>query len=339
MLLLGIDTSCDETAVAVVEDGRRVRSSVVATQEALHARFGGVVPEVASRAHLESLLPVLDRALAEAAVEVPEVDAIAVTHAPGLIGALLVGLTAAKTLAWIHRKPLVAVNHVEAHLYAARLMERPPDYPYLGLIVSGGHTCLLRTESPGQAALLGSTRDDAAGEAFDKAAAILDMGYPGGPAVDRSARNGCGTAVAFPRTMLEPDSLDFSFSGVKTALLYRAKGQNARRGSGLKPGVSVPDLAASFQEAVVDVLVEKIGRAVARTRARSVALGGGVAANSRLRARVAELGRERGFEVFIPPVELCLDNAAMIAGLGYHRLLQGRTVALDLDADPTPIRR
>jgi len=187
MRILGIDTSCDETAVAVVEDGRRVLSSTVATQEALHARFGGVVPEVASRAHLERLLPVLDRALGEAGVDVGAVDAIAVTHAPGLIGALLVGLTAAKTLAWVHHKPLVAVNHVEAHLYAARLMDRPPDYPYLGLMVSGGHTCLLWTESPGHVELLGSTRDDAAGEAFDKAAAILELGYPGGPAVDRAA--------------------------------------------------------------------------------------------------------------------------------------------------------
>jgi N6-L-threonylcarbamoyladenine synthase len=339
MRLIGLDTSCDETAAAVVEDGRRILSSAVASQDSLHARYGGVVPEVASRAHLESMLGVLERALEAAGVSIEELDAIAVTNAPGLIGALLVGLTAAKTLAWLAGRPLVAVNHVEAHLYAGRLMDPAPEYPYLGLIVSGGHTCLLWAEGPARIELLGSTLDDAAGEAFDKAAAILGLGYPGGPAVDRTARQGDPAAVRLPRTLLAPESLDFSFSGIKTALLYEAKGQNATRRSELRPGVNVADLAASFQEAVVDVLVEKLRRAAARTRTRAVVLGGGVAANSRLRLEVARLGGEAGFEVFVPPVNLCLDNAAMVAGLGYHHLRDGRIAALDLDADPTPIRR
>jgi len=339
MRILGIDTSCDETAAAVVEDGRRVLSSIVASQESLHARYGGVVPEVASRAHMEMLLPVLDQALNHASTDLQDIDGIAVTHAPGLIGALLVGLTAAKTLAWLAGKPLAAVNHVEAHLYAVRLMGNPPSYPYLGLIPSGGHTCLMWTEGPGHIDLLGSTRDDAAGEAFDKAAAILGLGYPGGPAIERAARDGNPATVPLPRSLLEPGSLDFSFSGMKTALLYAAKGKNASRKSSLLPGVHVPDLAAAFQEAIVDVLVEKIRRAVRITGAVSVALGGGVAANSRLRKRVGELGESLGFSVYIPPVEYCLDNAAMIAGLGYTSLRQGKSVPLDLDADPTPIRR
>ena len=339
MMILGVDTSCDETAVAIVEDGQRILASLVASQEALHAPFQGVVPEVASRAHLEALLPLLDRTLAEASITLEEVDAIAVTHAPGLVGALLVGLTAAKTLAWLLDRPLVAVNHVEAHLHAARLMEEPPPYPYLGLVASGGHTCLLWTEDPGRAELLGSTRDDAAGEAFDKAAAILELGYPGGPAIDRMARQGNARAFALPRTLLEADSLDFSFSGVKTAVLYAARGQNASRRSRLRPDVNVADLAASFQETMVDMLTEKLCRAVGKTRARFVALGGGVAANSRLRTRVADLGAREGFQVYLPPIALCMDNAAMIAGLGYHHFRQGRIAGLDLDADPTPIRR
>lgn len=339
MIVLGIDTSCDETAAALVVDGRRILSSVVASQEALHAEYGGVVPEVASRAHTAALLPVVQQALAEARLSMDDVDGVAVTNAPGLVGALLVGLTAAKTLAWLHAKPLVAVNHVEAHLYAARLMDDPPDFPYLGLIASGGHTCLLRTGAPAASELLGSTCDDAAGEAFDKAAAILGLGYPGGPAIDRAARDGDPASVSLPRSLLEADSLDFSFSGMKTALLYAAKGQNAGKRSKILPQVAVPDLAAAFQEAVVDVLVEKLRRAVVRTAAERVALGGGVAANTRLRARVTALGDQLGFRVFMPPVALCLDNAAMIAGLGAHHLAAGRTAALDLDADPTPIRR
>jgi len=339
MILLGIDTSCDETAAALVADGSRILSSVVASQEDLHAEFGGVVPEVASRAHTDALLPVVGRAFAEASLGMDDVDGVAVTNAPGLVGALLIGLTAAKTLAWLHDKPLVAVNHVEAHLHAARLMDDPPDFPYVGLIASGGHTCLMRTDAPGSIELLGSTRDDAAGEAFDKAAAILGLGYPGGPAIDRVARDGDPGSASLPRSLLDPDSLDFSFSGMKTALLYAAKGQNASRRSGLLPDVSVPDLAAAFQAAVVDVLVEKLRRAVVQTGAERVALGGGVAANSRLRERVARLGDKLGFRVHIPPVSLCLDNAAMIAGLGAHHLAAGRTAAYDLDVDPTPIRR
>lgn len=337
--ILGFDTSCDETSIAVVDDGAVIRSNVVWSQDALHADFGGVVPEVASRQHVEAIVPVLDRALADAGLTLADIDAVAVTNAPGLIGALLVGLTAAKTVAWAADKPLVAVNHVEAHLYAPRLTDDPPPYPYLGLIASGGHTCLLHTPQPGEMTLLGSTKDDAAGEAFDKAAAILGLGFPGGKAIDETAQSGDAAAFDFPRTTLDRDSLDFSFSGLKTALLYAAKGNNARKRAPLKPGVSLPDLAASFQEAVVDTLVEKLERAIDRTDVGAIALGGGVAANSRLRARVAELAERSGLTAHIPPFKLCLDNAAMIAGLGYHHWRAGDLAELDLDADPTPIRR
>jgi N6-L-threonylcarbamoyladenine synthase len=332
MRILGLETSCDETAAAVVQDGTRVLSSVVASQEHLHARYGGVVPEIACRAHVEAIVPSVDQALERAGLALGDLDAIAVTARPGLIGALLIGLAAAKALAWLLDRPLVAVNHIEAHLYAPAL-EAPLEYPLVGLVASGGHTALLAATSPIDTEVLGTTTDDAAGEAFDKAAAILGLPYPGGPAIDRAARAGNPQAVDFPRTMLEPDSLDFSFSGIKTAVLYHCYGQNVRgRGAEPPPPEAVPDLAASFQEAVVDVLVAKSLRAALARDVRTLVAGGGVACNSRLRARLAQEAEQVKLELRFAPPALCTDNAAMVAGLGEHLLAAGRVAEPDVTA-------
>ncbi len=338
MRVLGIESSCDETSVAVVEDGVRVLSNVVASSVARHARFGGVVPEIACRAHVESILPVLDEAFAEAGVDPAEIDGIAVTYGPGLVGALLVGVAAAKSLAWVYGKPLVGVHHIEAHIHAARMIEDPLEHPYLSLVVSGGHTAIFRSTDERTHECLGSTTDDAAGEAFDKVASILGLPYPGGPSVQEAAESGDRTAFDFPRARLSADSLDFSFSGMKTAALYACKGQNARRGDAMRPDVRIPDLAASFQEAVVDVLADKARVAVERTGIRRFAVVGGVAANRRLRERFAEVGAASGFRVAFPPMSLCTDNAAMVAGLGTYRLLAGEDDGLGLDANPRPVR-
>lgn len=333
MRILGIETSCDETAAAVAEDGARIRSSVVASQEHLHAKYGGVVPEIACRAHVEAITPVIDEALERAHVTFRNLDAIAVTTCPGLIGSLLIGLAAAKTLSWLLGLPLAAVNHIYAHLYAPAL-EAPLEYPLVGLIASGGHTVLLRAESPIEARVLGTTTDDAAGEAFDKAAAILGLGYPGGPAIDRAAREGNPKAIRFPRTMLEPGSLDFSFSGIKTAVLYHCMGQNARgrHDAPPPPPEAIPDIAASFQEAVVDVLVAKSIRAATACGVATLVLGGGVACNSRLRARLAEAAQEQGLALRVAPPSLCTDNAAMVAGIAEHLLAAGRLAEPDVTA-------
>ncbi|MBM4041962.1 MAG: tRNA (adenosine(37)-N6)-threonylcarbamoyltransferase complex transferase subunit TsaD [Planctomycetes bacterium] len=334
MRILGIETSCDETAAAVVEDGARVLSSVVASQEHLHAKYGGVVPEIACRAHVEAVVPTIDQAIQRAGLTLDALDAVAVTTCPGLIGALLIGVAAAKTLSWLLGVPLAAVNHIEAHLYAPAL-DAPLDYPLVGLIASGGHTMLLHATSPVDIAVVGTTTDDAAGEAFDKAASVLGLSYPGGPAIDRAARGGNPKAVAFPRTMLEPGSSDFSFSGIKTAVLYECYGRNARgRGNAPPPPEAVPDLAASFQEAVVDVLVEKSVRAALSRGVGTLVAGGGVACNSRLRARLAEEAAKVGLRVRFAPPALCTDNAAMVAGLGHHLLTAGREAPLDVT--PTP---
>jgi N6-L-threonylcarbamoyladenine synthase len=334
MRILGIETSCDETAAAVVEGGTRVLSSVVASQEHLHAKYGGVVPEIACRAHVEAVVPTVDQAMQRAGVRLDALDAVAVTTCPGLIGALLIGVAAAKTLSWLLGVPLAAVNHIEAHLYAPALDE-PLDYPLVGLIASGGHTALLHATSPIDTEVVGTTTDDAAGEAFDKAASVLGLSYPGGPAIDRAAKGGDPKAVAFPRTMLEPGSSDFSFSGIKTAVLYECYGRNARgRGSSPPPPEAVPDLAASFQEAVVDVLVEKSIRAALSRGVGTLVAGGGVACNSRLRARLAEEAAKVGLRLRFAPPALCTDNAAMVAGLGYHLLAAGREAPLDVA--PTP---
>lgn len=333
MIFLGIETSCDETAAAVVRDGHQVLASLVTSQVDLHRRYGGVVPEIACRAHLEVLQPLLQEALSRAGASPQEVDAVAVTRGPGLIGALLMGLTAAKTLAWLWRRPLVAVNHVQAHLYAAAMENATVEYPLVGLVVSGGHTLLCRADSHTQFSVVGSTVDDAAGEAFDKVAAILGLGYPGGPAIDRVARSGNPRAVHFPRASLEGRPFDFSFSGLKTAVLYHYRGQNSK-GSGpvLLTPQEVADVAASFQEAVVDVLVERTLSAAGSLGVRTLVVGGGVAANSRLRARLERAAAVHGLVPVFPSVPMCLDNAAMVAGLGFHILREGRRASLDVDA-------
>jgi len=320
MLVLGIETSCDETAAAVVESGRTIRSNVVASQEALHADWGGVVPELASRAHTECVTQMISRAMADAGLRASDLVAVAVTARPGLIGALLVGVCAAKAYAWSHALPLVDVNHIEAHAYSPCL-EQSLEPPYLALVASGGHTALYQAQAHGQYNLLGQTRDDAAGEAFDKVASMLGLGYPGGPRIDRSAAGGDRARYKLPRTMLDPDSDDFSFSGLKTAVLYKLRGQNAQ---GEAEPIDPADMAASFQEALVDVLVAKLVAAAKRGGVRQIALAGGVAANSRLRQRVREACDEHGWDVFIPQIELCTDNAAMIAGLAYHHFQAGR---------------
>ncbi len=332
-LVLGIETSCDETAAAIVENGLAVRSSVVLTQIDLHEKFGGVVPEIACRAHVENVTLVVERALKEAGVVEKQIDAVAVTNTPGLIGSLLVGVAAAKALAVVWEKPLVAVNHVEAHLFSPRLSGGGPDYPFIGLVVSGGHTALYRAESETESTRLGSTTDDAAGEAFDKVSAILGLGYPGGPAIAKAAENGDPRSVRFPRSMLGKESLDFSFSGIKTAVLYHVKGQDGKRNA-IKNDINVADVAASFQEAVVDVLAAKLLRAAERTGVPRLAVSGGVSANRRLREKLAEAARKEGMEVAWPPVEYATDNAAMVAGLGYFLLAKGIIADLSLDAAP-----
>jgi N6-L-threonylcarbamoyladenine synthase len=337
MNILGIETSCDETAAAVVVDGARVLSSAVSTQHELHRRFGGVVPEIACRAHIEHVLPVVAAAVDEAGIKLEELDAIAVTTTPGLIGALLIGVTAAKALSWALEVPLLAANHLHEHIYAAWLADREPSLPAVSLVVSGGHTSLFLTEGPLRHRPLGATVDDAAGEAFDKVANILRLGYPGGPAIDRAARAGNPRAVDFPRSWLGPESDDFSFSGLKTAVLYHCLGTNPSREDIEAAHYDEPfvaDVAASFQEAVVDVLAGKALRAVERHGAAGLIVGGGVAANSRLRERFQREAAERGLQLHLAPRALCTDNAAMTAGLGYHLMRAGRTAALDIEAVP-----
>ncbi|HEY7940285.1 MAG TPA: tRNA (adenosine(37)-N6)-threonylcarbamoyltransferase complex transferase subunit TsaD, partial [Acidimicrobiales bacterium] len=320
-VVLGIETSCDETAASVVIGGREVRSSVVSSQVDLHARYGGVVPEIASRAHLDLLVPVVAEAMVEAGVEGPDIDAVAATYGPGLIGALLVGVSHAKALALVWDRPFVAVNHLEAHLYASFLEEPDLDMPVVVLLVSGGHTLLVHMEGAGRYHVLGQTLDDAAGEAFDKGARLLGLGYPGGPALERLARDGDPEAFAFP-TARRVAGLDFSFAGLKTALLYRVRElgetETERRRA---------DLAASYQRAIVQSLALRVERALAQTGAAQLAIGGGVAANGPLRDRLSQLG----VPVDIPPRELCTDNAAMIASAA--RYVPARPFPEYLDVD------
>jgi N6-L-threonylcarbamoyladenine synthase len=321
--VLGIETSCDETAAAVVEDGRAVWSSVVSSQVDLHARFGGVVPEVASRAHVELITDVIAEALVEAGAEIGELDAVAACHGPGLAGALLVGVSAAKAIALATGLPYVGVNHLEAHLYAAWLEEPDLEPPMAVLLASGGHTMVVSMEGHGRYHVVGETVDDAAGEAFDKVARHLGLGYPGGPAIDALARDGDPTAVAFPRAM--PGVPDFSFAGLKTAVVNHVRHH---------PDVPVADVASSFQEAVVDQLVTKLVAAADAHGARTLVLGGGVAANSRLRARVAAAAAASGRRAFLPPTALCTDNGAMIAAAGWWRLQADGPTPLGGGADP-----
>jgi N6-L-threonylcarbamoyladenine synthase len=335
-MILGIESTCDETAASIVVDGFDVRSNVVATQVELHAKYRGVVPEIASRAHIENILPVLREAMEQAGADWPAVKAIAVAHRPGLIGSLLIGVTAAKTLAWALSKPLVGVDHVQAHLYSVVLeSNQTPPMPAVGLVCSGGHTALYLVRDWLDITLIGSTIDDAVGEAYDKVAALLGLGYPGGPILDRMAANGDPKAIRFPRTLLGRESLDFSFSGLKTAVLYHVRGV-PRRGEDIKAEERKPtlteaqlnDIAAGFQQACVDVICEKLKRAVRRVGARSVIIGGGVSANRGLRSALTKFA----VPVFFPLLKYCTDNAAMSAGLAEIYFRAGRVSGLDLDA-------
>jgi N6-L-threonylcarbamoyladenine synthase len=345
LILLAIETTCDETAAAVLEGPTppatgvpRIRSSVVASQVGLHQRYGGVVPEIASREHVRQVLPMIDEALRRAGVTLADLGAVAVATRPGLVGSLVVGLTAAKALALALEIPLIAVDHLECHLYACQLAY--PDrevFPCVGLVVSGGHTSLFLCHGPLQYEFLGGTTDDAAGEAFDKVASLLGLGYPGGPGIERAAEAGNPAAFAFPRSFLHDDRLIWSFSGLKTAVLYALGGQNARHVPGDLNAELINDVAASFQEAVVDVIVAKTRQALARTSIKRLGVGGGVAANSRLRQRLNEMADVLGIDVFIPPMALCTDNAAM-AGIALPKLAAGHVAALDIDVAAGLIR-
>lgn len=339
MKILTLETTCDETAAAIVTDQLEVLASVVASQDRLHERFGGVVPEIASRAHLERILPVMDEALQRAGVSLTDLGAVAVATTPGLAGSLLVGLMAAKTIALTQGIPLIAVNHLQAHIYACRIASGQEVFPCIGLIVSGGHTALYRCETPLDFSMLGSTIDDAAGEAFDKVASMLGLGYPGGPALQRASGHGKPQTYPFPRPFLDdPERLDFSFSGLKTAVRYRIVGPGKQdfRTVNLSPQ-QVADLAASFQEAVVDCLVGKSFQALDRTGYRTLCVGGGVAANVRLRQRLEEEAERRGTRLFLAPLHLATDNAVMGA-IALERLQAGLVEPLDIEVQPGPLR-
>ena len=323
-VILGIETSCDETAAAVVMGGNDVLSSVVATQIDLHARYGGVVPEIASRAHVEAMNVVIRQAISQSGVPIERIDAVAATVGPGLIGALLVGVAAAKSVALVLDKPFIGVNHLEAHLYAALLDDPHVEFPMLVVLVSGGNTLFVEMRGHGDFSVIGQTIDDAAGEAFDKVARFLDLGHPGGPAIDRIALTGNANAIDFPRAMLH-DGLDVSFSGLKTSVINYVR---------KNPTVSTADVAASFQYAVVDVLAAKARKAAQQIGAKTVALGGGVAANSLLRSTMTTVCAESGWRLVLPSMGMCTDNAAMIASAGWYRLVADGPSSMDMGAMP-----
>ncbi len=355
MLILGIDTSCDDTSASVVEDGRKILSNVISSQEGIHKKYGGIVPELASRRHVEMIWPVVDEALELAGAKLDELSAIAVCYGPGLIGSLLVGCSFAKSVCFSRGIPLVSVNHLEGHIYSSFLEEgeplgkafssHAPEFPFISLIVSGGHTSLYRVDGFGRYAELGRTRDDAAGEAYDKVSKLLGLGYPGGPVIDRLANEGNPAAVDFPRAYL-PEGLDFSFSGLKTAVLnfLRTKVLNEGtkpfspiEGGGMNSGLRalgselVMDICASFQQAVVDVLVRKTEWAVEQARVNRVTVSGGVGANRALGRELGLMAKKKGLQLFIPPPILCTDNAAMIASAGYQHFIARHVAPMDLN--------
>ncbi|MDT8301175.1 MAG: tRNA (adenosine(37)-N6)-threonylcarbamoyltransferase complex transferase subunit TsaD [Sedimentisphaerales bacterium] len=333
--ILGIETSCDETAAAVVADGRTIKSSVVASQTKLHEKFGGVVPELASRAHIEKIYPVINEAMEQADITRDDIDAIAIANQPGLTIALVVGVTAAKTLSFTWNKPLIAINHLHAHLQSAMLSEEQLELPAVALIVSGGHTCLYDYHSPLEPKLLGTTIDDAAGEAFDKVASILRLPYPGGPSIEKAAIEGNPKAIKFPRSMLGRDSMDFSFSGIKTAVLYHCRGQDMK-GENKTDSMNsqqIADIAASFQVAVIDVLVKKTKRAAKKIKAKTILLGGGVAANNKLRTCLQHMCESDvpPKKLLVAPKRYCTDNAVMVASLAYYKFRAGLFADLTLE--------
>jgi len=332
MLILGIDTSCDETSAAVVADGKQILSNIISSQVDFHKRYGGVVPEIASRKHIELITYVIDEALRKADVALSDLSAIAVTNRPGLIGALLVGLSVAKSIAYCHDLPLLGIHHTEGHIYANFLEHDDIPFPHVCLTVSGGHTLLVYVMEGFQYELLGGTKDDAAGEAYDKVAQYLNLGFPGGPIIDRLAREGRGDTVGFPRALRKSGDYNFSFSGLKTSVRYFV---TRRKDTGELPPLE--DLAASFQEAIVDILVEKTLHAAQEKNVRAITLTGGVAANSRLRQAMSEAGEQAGIKVYFPSLILCTDNAAMIAGIAHHKYQAGERAGLDLNATASAV--
>ncbi|MFA5238640.1 MAG: tRNA (adenosine(37)-N6)-threonylcarbamoyltransferase complex transferase subunit TsaD [Phycisphaerae bacterium] len=333
--ILGIETSCDETAAAIVADGKVIKSSVVASQTKLHEKYGGVVPELASRAHIEKIYPVIQEAIAQAGLGENDIDAIAIANQPGLTVALIVGVTAAKTLAFVWEKPLIAINHLHAHLQSALMGQDSPELPAAALIVSGGHTSLYDYHSPLEPVLLGSTIDDAAGEAFDKVASILKLPYPGGPSIEKAAQDGNPKAIKFPVSMLGKNSLDFSFSGIKTAVLYYCHGKDMKGENKVDSMTNeeIADVAASFQAAVVDALIKKTKRAAEKIGAKTILLGGGVAANTLLRTRLQEMcdSMKPAKKLLVAPKQYCTDNAVMVASLAYYKFKAGLFADLTLE--------
>ncbi|SJZ34291.1 tRNA (adenosine(37)-N6)-threonylcarbamoyltransferase complex transferase subunit TsaD [Selenihalanaerobacter shriftii] len=328
-LILGIESSCDETSVAVVKDGRKILSNIIASQVDWHRKFGGVVPEIASRKHIELINPVIEEALIEADIEFEDLSAVAVTYGPGLVGGLLVGIAAAKGIAYSQHIPLIAINHIEGHIYSNFIAYQNLKPPLVCLTVSGGHTDLLYFKGLGEYEILGRTRDDAAGEAFDKVARVLELGYPGGPIIDKLAKDGDSTAIELPRPLINASNYDFSFSGLKTAVLNYINNQKQRGEE-----IDEVNLAASFQQAVVDILVTKVVKAVKETGVKDVILAGGVASNHQLRAELKTKLDDLKVDLYFPPPKLCTDNAAMIASVGYYRWQQGDRTEYSLNAEP-----
>lgn len=329
IIVLGIETSCDETSAAVVKNGRQVLSNIISSQVDLHQKFGGVVPEIASRKHVELIMPVINQSLEEAGIEPGEINALGVTYGPGLVGALLVGLSAAKGLAFALNKPLIGVHHIEGHIAANYIEHQELEPPFVCLVASGGHSHIVYVESYNCFEIMGQTRDDAAGEAFDKIARAIGLGYPGGPLIDKAAKEGNSKAINFPRVHFSGGSLDFSFSGLKTAVLNYLNNQEQR---GEK--CNIQDISASFQQAVVDVLVENTLKAAQLKNVKNVALAGGVAANSLLRRQLRSIAGSIGLKVYYPSPVLCTDNAAMIACAAFYEYINGNTSMLDLNAVP-----